>query len=397
MGEAYTQDINHENGSSSVTRLLLPYTFAAWLGFLAIGIPLPALSLFAHDRLGYGPLVVGIVVGSQSLATLVSRQFAGRMCDTRGPKPTTLVGLAISSLSGLCYLLANGLAATPQSALGVLLAGRLLLGIGESMFITALAAWSLARVGAAHAGRAMAWSGIAMYAALALGAPVGIGLYQAGGFAAVASCGIAMPLLGAGLTILFKPVAVKTQPPTSYLSVLSRIWAPGLGMALASSGIGTISAFLTLHYAAMKWLGAGQALMAFGVAYILMRLLFGSLPDKLGGFATATASLAVEALGLLTIWLAHSPLVALAGATLTGLGYSLVFPSLGVEALKRTPSYNRGLVLGAYLACFDLGLALAGPLAGGVATVLGVQTVFVVAAAAALIAIVVTVVAPSKP
>ena len=380
----------------TVSRLLVPYTLAAFLGFLAIGIPLPVLSLFAHDRLGYAPLMIGIIVGTQSLATLLSRQLAGRMCDTRGPKPTTLIGLAFSSLSGICYVTANAVT-TPQPALVVLLAGRLLLGIGESMFITGLAAWSVARVGTAHAGRAMAWSGIAMYAALAFGAPVGIGIYRVGGFAAVACCAIATPILGAGLAILLRPVAVQSQPATSYLKVLKRIWAPGLGMALASLGIGTISAFLTLHFATMHWAGAGQALMAFGLAYILMRLLFGGLPDQIGGFAAALASLAIEATGLMIIWGAPSPTTALLGATLTGLGYSLVFPSLGVEALKRAASQSRGVVLGAYLACFDLGIALAGVVAGSVAQLFGIPAVFPAAGVAAIVALVVTMLTRYEP
>lgn len=141
------------------------------------------------------------------------------MCDTRGPKPTTLIGLAIACLSGLCYLAASCITETALSALVVLLGGRLLLGIGESMFITALATWSVARVGPAHAGRAMAWSGIAMYGALALGAPVGIEIYRFGGFAAIASCTMAIPLLGAVLAMSFKPVIVQPQPPISYLRV----------------------------------------------------------------------------------------------------------------------------------------------------------------------------------
>jgi predicted MFS family arabinose efflux permease len=55
--------------------------------------------------------------------------------------------------------------------------------------------------------------------------------------------------------------------------------------------------------------------------------------------------------------------------------------------------YNRAVVLGAYLACFDLRLAIAGPFAGGVAEAVGLSAVFVAAAAAVLIAIVVTVAA----
>lgn len=70
MSEACKQIINGENGSLAVNRLLVPYTLAAWLGFLAIGIPLPVLSLFAHDHLRYDPLVVGIVVGAHRLPRL---------------------------------------------------------------------------------------------------------------------------------------------------------------------------------------------------------------------------------------------------------------------------------------------------------------------------------------
>jgi predicted MFS family arabinose efflux permease len=80
-------------------------------------------------------------------------------------------------------------------------------------------------------------------------------------------------------------------------------------------------------------------------------------------------------------------LIALAGATITGLGYSLVFPSLGVEAMRRVPGENRGLAIGAYLACFDLGLAIAGPGAGAVARSYGIPSAFAAATATALSAL----------
>jgi predicted MFS family arabinose efflux permease len=42
----------------------------------------------------------------------------------------------------------------------------------------------------------MAWNGIAMYAALAIGAPVGVQLFETHGFAAVAVIAIFCPVLG---------------------------------------------------------------------------------------------------------------------------------------------------------------------------------------------------------
>jgi MFS family permease len=121
-----------------------------------------------------------------------------------------------------------------------------------------------------------------------------------------------------------------------------------------------------------------------------MRLIFGGLPDRIGGFNVAMASLATETLGLVTIWWAPTPGIGVTGATLTGLGYSLIFPAFGIEALRRVSTQNRGLALGAYLACFDLGIAMAGPAAGMIAQTFGLRTVFPAAAGAAILAFVLT-------
>lgn len=377
-------------------RILVPFSLAAFLGFLAIGIPLPVLPAYVSQQLGFGPILVGGIVGLQSLATLLTRQVAGRQCDMHGPKRTSLLGYACASAAGLCYLISWIVAGQPLLAMGILVIGRLLMGLAESLFITALVAWSIARVGHAHAGRAMAWSGIAMYGALAIGAPLGTVLQSWNGFSAVAVATILLPIAGALLIAKWPDVAIEAAERTSFVRILGLIWAPGLAMAFASSGVGTIAAFLALRYQSQDWSGAGFALTGFGAAYIAMRLLFGGLPDRIGGYRVAVLSLLIEAAGQLAIWHAGSPVEALLGATLTGLGYSLVFPSLGIEAIRRVGAANRGMVLGAYMACFDLGLALAGPVAGTVAHLFDLRATFIGAAVAALGALALTLVSYSQ-
>jgi MFS family permease len=115
------------------------------------------------------------------------------------------------------------------------------------------------------------------------------------------------------------------------------------------------------------------------LAFIAARLLFIHTIDRFGGFQVGMASLAVESLGILLLWLAPWPWVAFAGSAIAGFGFSLVFPSLGVEAVKRVTESNRGAALGVYTAFADVSFFLTGPLAGAVIGVYGYSSAFLFA------------------
>jgi MFS family permease len=116
------------------------------------------------------------------------------------------------------------------------------------------------------------------------------------------------------------------------------------------------------------------------------RLLFGHLPDRIGGAKVALACVLIEAAGQALIWLAPSYIVALLGVTLTGAGYSLVYPGLGVEAIRRAPAASRGLAMGAYTAFLDLAQGLASPALGLLATGATLNVVFLASAVTVLFA-----------
>jgi len=97
-------------------------------------------------------------------------------------------------------------------------------------------------------------------------------------------------------------------------------------------------------------------------------------------------SVLVEAAGLALMELAPQIALALAGAALTGFGYSLVYPGLGVEAIRRVPPQDRGLAMGAYTAFLDVALGFGTPALGLLANFAGLGTVFLVSAVAALCA-----------
>lgn len=110
--------------------------------------------------------------------------------------------------------------------------------------------------------------------------------------------------------------------------------------------------------------------------------MLGHLPDRVGGAKVALNFVLVEAAGQGLLAVAPSFSVGLLGAALTGIGYALVYPGLGVEAVRRAPEDSRGLAIGAYTAFLDLTLGVASPALGLVGQRAGISAVFGVSAVA---------------
>jgi MFS family permease len=356
------------------------------IGFLVIGLALPVLPLHVHQDLGLGPFVVGLVTGSQFVASLISRVGAGQFSDRRGAKNAVIAGLVTAVAGGVLYLVSLGFDERPEVSAAVLLAGRALLGGAESFIITGGVSWGLALAAPSQAGRVIAWVGMAMFAALAVGAPIGTTLYGMGGFATVAAATILVPL--ATLLVVLPLTGVSSHPNRrgGFMQVVGAVWMPGVGAALSSLGFGTMIGFSTLLVAERHWTPPWLLFSAFAAALVAARFFLGHVPDRLGAAKVAFVSVMIEAVGLALIWAAPGRGVGTLGAGLAGLGFALVYPALGVEAVRGVTADSRGLAMGAYTACLDVALGFGSPALGLVAGWAGLPAVFLVAAVAVLAA-----------
>jgi MFS family permease len=144
-----------------------------------------------------------------------------------------------------------------------------------------------------------------------------------------------------------------------------------------------MTAFASLLFASRGWT-VWPAFTSFAIAFMLARLLLGALPDKLGGAKVALIFVLIESFGLAMLWAASWRIVGVIGALITGVGYSLLFPGFGVEAIRRAPARGQGLALGAYTAFLDLTLALASPVLGLIGGVMGMGSIFLTSAVVVL-------------
>lgn len=294
--------------------------------YLTIGLPLAVLPGYVHDVMGFSAFWAGLVISLQYFATLLSRPHAGRYADSLGPKKIVVFGLCGCFLSGLGYLTAGLTASLPVISLLLLCLGRVILGIGQSFAGTGSTLWGVGVVGSLHIGRVISWNGIVTYGA----------------------------------------------------------------MALASAGFGVIATFITLFYDAKGWDGAAFALTLFSCAFVGTRLLFPNGINRIGGLNVAMICFSVEIIGLLLVGVATMPWMAKIGVLLAGAGFSLVFPALGVVAVKAVPQQNQGAALATYTVFMDLSLGVTGPLAGLVMSWAGVPVIYLAAAGLVAIALLLT-------
>lgn len=361
-----------------VNQKILGYVSLTFLGYFTIGLSLATLPIFIHQTLGFNTIIAGLVISVQYVATFLLRGYAGKIVDTKGPKISVLRSMLFFALSGLLLLLVFLFKSQPFISLGLLLITRLFTGIGEGLVGASPINWALMELGDEHAAKAISFNGIASYGALAIGAPLGVLMVDHINYQALALLTSAVGLLGYFYCRAKTPyqVARKKVEKVSFKRVLLLVAPFGICLALGGLGFGSISTFMTLYYEHFNWQNGAACLTIFGVFFILTRLIFNKVIDQYGGLKVALVSLFVETLGLMVIAVAIDPLWTLLGAALTGFGFSLVFPALGVEAIKRVDQSQQGSALAAYGLFIDISLGITGPLIGFVANNMGMTAIY---------------------
>ena len=364
-----------------LNRRILSVMIFTFFCYLSVGLPLAVLPGFVHHQLGYSPFIAGLIISLQYFSTLISRPQSGRLADHFGPKKVVMLGMILCGLSGAMTVIAALSASQPMSSLLLLALGRICLGIGESFSSTGATLWGMNLVGSVHTARVISWNGVATYFAMAVGAPFGVMLNHWFGISGFAGLITLMGVIGFLIARNKASITISlTAPRLPFRQVLGLVSPYGVGLALGTLGFGVIATFITLYFSSRGWQGAAMTLSLYSLGFVLSRFLFSHMITRFGGLSVSLGCLITEAIGLFMLWNAETVLWADIGALLTGAGFSLVFPALGVEAVRRVSEQSKGSALGTYSAFLDLALGLTGPVAGLLMNQSGIRSIYLAAA-----------------
>jgi predicted MFS family arabinose efflux permease len=350
----------------ALTTLFL-IAFADLVGF---GIVIPLLPLYA-EHFHPAPWVFGLLMATYSAMQFFSSPILGRLSDRVGRRPVLLVSLTGSVAGFVMFALADSLI--------WLFASRLLAGIAGGNIATAQAviadttkpedrARGMGLIGAAF--------GLGFIAGPALAGVLAPISPAAPGWGAATCSAVAF-----AMTLLYLPETRPVGPPArmtpaSGVARIAFAWRHPQLAPLMLIGFAVVTGFAAFEVTFAQYLHERLALPHSGVSFlfvyigvlaaIVQGVLVGRATRWLGERRLVIGGLAVGAVGLLLLALAHRLGVVLAVLPALSLGIGMVMPSLSALVSRSVSADQQGLALGAFQGIASLA-RVAGPFTAEVA------------------------------
>jgi MFS family permease len=363
------------NLSSKQPPDLKPLFWAGFCFWTSLASLLPTLPLYIRDIGGNGQQV-GFVMGAFAIGLLGSRAWVGHLADERSRKVVLLLGMGVAAIAPVGYALFENI--------WILGAFRAFHGISIAAFGTAYSALVVDLSPSDRRGRVMGVMSLVQPLGVALGPAIG-GLMQVQmGYIQLFVMSALLAMVGFVCTLgVYDPMAVESDgvkpepnpiPPPLEQSVWQIVWSPRLRiptivMLLVGLAFGLIASYVPLYMGeTVSNLNAGVFYTAAAIASFSLRMSVGKASDRLGRGVFITFGLVCYLLAMVVLWQAQSEFSFIGGGLLEGCGGGILIPMMATLMADRSQAFERGRVFSLCMGGFDMGIAIAGPAFGILAT-----------------------------
>ncbi|HTX70073.1 MAG TPA: MFS transporter [Thermoleophilia bacterium] len=325
----------------------------------------------------------GIVLACFTLTAVIVRPWIGRLSDRRAKKAIMIAGAVITAASSLLY--------EPAHAVPLLMAVRVLHGVGWAAFGTAASALAADLAPPSRRGEAMGYFGVGMNVAMAIGPALGVFLVGRTGYGALF---LTAMVLSAAAALATVGIADPGHKPHG--SAIRRGWRSFiLPSALFPSAVlftnaltyASVVALLPLFAEEAKLGNPGLFFTVFSVVVLVLRGPLGRLSDRRGRVVVVAPGLLFTFVALLVLSRAESTAALLVAAVLYAIGVGAAQPTLMAMTVDRAGPEERGAAMGTFTTAMDLGIGLGSIVWGMMAQAFGFQAMYVAASLMGLVGV----------
>ncbi|MBN3883630.1 MULTISPECIES: MFS transporter [unclassified Nostoc] len=379
---------------AELRRNLLVLFTAGLLFWSSLSSLLPTLPLYIDD-VGASKQEIGIVMGSFAIGLLLSRPILGRLADERGRKIVLLIGTIVAAIAPFGYL--------ATQSLGLLILVRIFHGISVAAFTTGYSALVADLAPTETRGEIIGYMTLATPIGLAIGPALGGYLEATSGYGILfllsAELGFVALL---GIVQVTNP-PVQTQEQTEeedvydglrlrnfwQILVSPRVRVPTIVMLLVGLSLGAVHTFVSLFVKSTEVdFNGGLFFTAAAISSFSIRVFAGKASDRFGRGLFITFGIFCYVLALILLWQAESAIVFLLAAIAEGAGGGTLISMMITMMADRSLPQERGKIFAICIAGLDLGIAIAAPLLGIIAELVGYRDMFGYGAAITSIALV---------
>lgn len=343
----------------------------------------PTLANHAVVAYGASPAEGGALASIFFIGALLARLFSGRLVERLGPRRMAVWGSVFYLVTTLAYLVAPTLV--------VMMAVRLLNGVGFGLLGSALMSGVMLTVPAARRAEGAGWFSLGISAAIGLGpfaaltlanGPLGM---TAVFVAAAVSAGLAVVLLALFGRGLPESVPVPDGGPVRGGLLDRRALGMGTVMLLGGFAYSAVLAFLDPATRGTDLARAASFFfLVYAVGVVVIRPTMGMLQDRVGERPVLLPATIVFAIAMAVIASADTGWALLAGSALLTLGFGTISAGGQAASVSRVPRERTGAAVATHFFMLDLGTGLGPILLGLLVSPLGYRGVFWVAAVMAL-------------
>jgi MFS family permease len=319
---------------------------------------------------------IGIVVALLSYGTAIFMIPSGLLSDRIGRKTLLIIGLLISTICPIFYSFT-----TTLIQLSLL---RAVHGIGLAAQIPVTIAAVLDLSPANQRGKALGWYTTATQSGLMIGPVIGGYLLNTFSFNVVFTSSGIFSLVGL-LIVLLKSREIPQRIVDATSGSFGLHWLKQkafYGAILTpfaiSLGLGTINAFMPIYCKGfnISVVGAGLIITLAYASSAMLRVVAGSVSDKIGRKPMILSGLALSALMIALISGLNTLVFLSIVAFCFGIGMGVVQPASMALTADLASDKARGLAIGIYTSLYQFGAAIGPTAMGAVAASSSLQTMY---------------------